>query len=959
LGILHQLLSKDFMPHGFCYLWDPAILWLHVISDSLIALSYFCIPIVLIYFVRKRSDLPFHWMFLLFGTFILSCGATHVMEVWTVWHPSYLASGLIKAFTAGVSLVTAALLIPLVPQAMALPSPSHLQAVNRQLEIQISDRKLAEERARKLKEELEQRVARRTSELAKANDALRAGEGRLANVIESAMDAIITVDEQQRIVLFNRTAEKMFGWAAKEALGQPLERLIPDRFRGAHRGHIHRFGETGTTSRGMGTTGTLWGLRADGTEFPIEASISQFESSGKKVFTVILRDITERKHSADALAAKEEMLRLLLDGIQDYAIYMLDTEGKVASWNSGAARIKGYTAEEILGKHFSTFYLPADRASGLPDAVLKEAFASGKSEREGMRVRKDGTTFWAHTVILPLFDASGKLRGFSKVLQDVTERKNTEITLREQAEALDLTAVFVRDLRGSIVLWSGGCEKLYGYTQDEALGRNFRELLKTEFLTPLPKMEATLRETGRCEGELVNYKRDGSKVVSASVWILQRDAAGQPARVLQASADITARKHAEDALVEQAAKLSRQADELRRTEQALREQTVLLQSVLESIGDGFVAADPQGRFVLWNRAGEELLGRGEADIPIKEWSAHYHVYLPDGVTPYPTDQLPLVRAIRGEASDVEMQVENPKSGTRVWLEVTGRPLRDESGVSRGGVVAFHDITQKKEADRRVHKLNDELERRVKERTSELEASNKELEAFTYSVSHDLRAPLRHISGFSDILMEDFAPKLDAEVQQYLTRIRDATGRMGQLVDELLNLARVGRQAVEVQITGLASIVEEVITLLKPEYEGREVEWKISQLPFVECDSTLIKQVFQNLISNALKYSRPRTPAIIEIGHTEQEGAPVIFVRDNGVGFSMKYADKLFGVFQRLHRSEDFEGTGIGLATVQRIIKKHRGRVWAEAELDKGATFYFTLEALEQTQSLDRAVAAGA
>jgi light-regulated signal transduction histidine kinase (bacteriophytochrome) len=242
--------------------------------------------------------------------------------------------------------------------------------------------------------------------------------------------------------------------------------------------------------------------------------------------------------------------------------------------------------------------------------------------------------------------------------------------------------------------------------------------------------------------------------------------------------------------------------------------------------------------------------------------------------------------------------------------------------------------------------------------TELAATVKELEAFTYSVSHDLRAPLRHISGFSKILTEEFGSNLPPGAQHHVQRIQEGTRRMGLLVDDLLNLARVGRRDLSFQTASLKSITNEVIADLVPECVDRQIEWKIGTLPFVECDPALMKQVFQNLLSNAVKFTRPRSQAVIEIGQKDEDGSAVVFVRDNGVGFNMKYCDKLFGVFQRLHRPEDFEGTGVGLATVQRIIQKHGGRIWAEAELDKGATFYFTLGTSEKTELKTKTATAG-
>jgi light-regulated signal transduction histidine kinase (bacteriophytochrome) len=207
-------------------------------------------------------------------------------------------------------------------------------------------------------------------------------------------------------------------------------------------------------------------------------------------------------------------------------------------------------------------------------------------------------------------------------------------------------------------------------------------------------------------------------------------------------------------------------------------------------------------------------------------------------------------------------------------------------------------------------------------------------------------------------MEEFGSTLALSAQQYLERIQAGAQKMGVLVDELLNLARVGRHALRLQPTRLNAMVAEVIAILQPDCEGRQVELIIADLPAVECDPVLVKQIFQNLLANALKFTRPRARAVIEVSHKEDDGQSVFMVRDNGVGFNMKYIDKLFGVFQRLHRAEEFEGTGIGLVTVQRIVRKHGGQVWAEGELDKGAAFYFTLGVGKQTETKINAATAG-
>jgi len=246
------------------------------------------------------------------------------------------------------------------------------------------------------------------------------------------------------------------------------------------------------------------------------------------------------------------------------------------------------------------------------------------------------------------------------------------------------------------------------------------------------------------------------------------------------------------------------------------------------------------------------------------------------------------------------------------------------------------------SETRVRQLNESLERRVADRTAALAAANRELETFTYSVSHDLRAPLRQIDGFSRILVEHAGPALDSKSQHYLRRIQEGTQHMGRLVDDLLNLAQLGRQDVHTRATPLDTLVNDTVSELRADWGDRKIQWAIGALPTVECDPGLLKIVFTNLLSNAIKYTRPREVAKIAVGCTGSNGRCTIAVQDNGVGFNMKYADKLFGVFQRLHRADQFEGSGVGLATVQRIIHKHGGEIWAEAEPDHGATFSFTL-----------------
>jgi PAS domain S-box-containing protein len=665
----------------------------------------------------------------------------------------------------------------------------------------------------------------------------------------------------------------------------------------------------------------------------------------------------------------------------DDAIISKTLNGMVTAWNSGAERLFGYSSADALGKPMDRL-LPLERANEESEILARIARGDPLSHFETVRVRKDGKRVDISATISPVKDSNAAIVGVATIARDITQRKASEleilklndeleekVTLRtaeleavnkelaDQRFAVEQHAIVaVTDVQGTITYVNDKFCTLSQYSREELIGQNHRIISSghhpQEFFQ---QMYRTIANRKVWHGEIKNRARDGSTYWVDTTIVPFVGGDGKPQQYVAIRADITEQKLAKEALAEQALELARQAVELARSRKVLETQ---LQYVLNSMAEGLVAVDEQGNFVLWNPAAERILGMGAADLPVQKWPEQYGLYLPDTVTRFPSEQIPLVRAVRGERSTTEMFVRNPEVVEGAWIEVSAAPLKDKQGVVCGGVATIRDITRQKADEREIRKLNEELERRVVERTAQLSAANQELEAFSYSVSHDLRAPLRHISGFSQLLVEEFGSNLDPTAQKYVNRIQAGTQQMGVLVDELLNLARLGRHALRLQPTRLNSIVAEMLAILQPQSEGRQVEWVIADLPAVACDPVLVKQIFQNLLSNALKFTRPRAQAVIEVSCREEGGQPVFMVRDNGIGFNMKYVDKLFGVFQRLHRAEDFEGTGIGLATVQRIVHKHGGQVWAEGELDKGAAFYFTLGLGKQAKSKNNRATAG-
>jgi PAS domain S-box-containing protein len=374
------------------------------------------------------------------------------------------------------------------------------------------------------------------------------------------------------------------------------------------------------------------------------------------------------------------------------------------------------------------------------------------------------------------------------------------------------------------------------------------------------------------------------------------------------------------------------------TEREQAEETAFrLAAIVNSSEDAIIGKTLQGIITSWNPGAEKVFG-----YTAKEAVGQSMLML------FPPDRVMeeaelLARIARGETIDHFETVRVGKDGKSIDLSVTLSRVLDHDNQVIGLSKIARNITQRKRAEREISRLNEELEQRVIERTAQLEEANKELESFSYSVSHDLRAPLRAIDGFSQAVQEDYATLLPGEGQRYLKTIREGAQRMGVLIDDLLTFSRLSRLPLARSTVNTNELVKALVAEMSSMEQNGRAEIVIADLPPSHADPALLRQVWINLLSNALKYTRRREAARIEVGAKEVDGGTTWFIRDNGTGFDMCYADKLFGVFQRLHRAEDYEGTGVGLAIVQRIVERHGGHVWAQAAPDRGATFFFTLE----------------
>jgi PAS domain S-box-containing protein len=692
----------------------------------------------------------------------------------------------------------------------------------------------------------------------------------------------------------------------------------------------------------MGEEMAIETFKSGATDYVLKSRLSNLVPAVQRALH-LAEERTRRRQAEDALRESERRFRMLVEGVKDYAIIMLDSEGNITSWNTGAELVQGYGASEIIGRHFSCFYPAEEVQERKPDEVLNLAATKGRSEEEGWRVRKGGSPFWANVVMTALRDNRGELRGFVLVTRDVTERKHAQEALQKSEERyrrlieLCPDALLVQSNNRIVFVNSAALRLLGAEGPEQLIGKPVKEIVHPDYWEVVQRRLRQLREDGTAvfwksaEGRIQRSKGEGTVVPFIEEKFIRLD--GREVDVEVAATPLTFQDRPAVQVI------ARDITQRKRSTETLRETEGRRAAILETALDAVVAIDHEGKVVEWNPAAEKMFGYNRSDAVGREMA---ELIVPPSLRPAHRQGLAQCLAT-GEGRMFGRYIEMSA------MRADGTVFPAELAITRIATTQpplftgyIRDITERKEAEAEVRRLQMELERRVRERTAQLEAANRELEAFNCSVSHDLRTPLLRIRGFAELLRQKAAPELDEENRRHLQTIAESARAMDQLIEELLAFSMLGQRQLLNTSVSVTELVKAAQNDLAQEISGRNIYWTIGELPEVHGDPAMLRQVWVNLISNALKYTRPRETARIEIGCANHRAEFVFFIRDNGIGFDVRYANKLFGIFQRLHRAEEFEGTGIGLANVQRIIQRHGGRAWAKAKVNKGAAFYFSL-----------------
>jgi PAS domain S-box-containing protein len=721
---------------------------------------------------------------------------------------------------------------------------------------------------------------------------------RLAAIVESSDDAILSKGLDGIIQTWNAGAEHLLGYRPEEVIGQPITLLLPPERIQEEQQILDRL-LSGQRVEHLETVR----VSKDGRRIDVSVTVSPVRGEDGQIIgaSKVIHDITDRKRAEEELRSVAQF-----PDENPYPVMRIDRAGTVLYANASSAALSGEWRCE-MGRPVSE---PLVRH-------VRETLDSGQPNQ--MDMASEGRIF--SFLFAPITD-SGYVNLYGR---DITDRKRAEEELRklntqleyrveERTAEVRVASLYARSLieasldplvtisaEGKITDVNDASVQATGVSREKLIGTDF-----SNYFTEPEKARAGYEQVFR-EGSVRDYPlelrhRDGhvtSVLYNASIY---RDEGGQVVGVFAAARDITERKRAEAAA------------------QAERQR---LFDVLETLPAMICLLTPDYHVTFANRGFREKFGESHG--------RHCYEYcfgrtepceFCESYTVLKTGQ-PHHWEVTGPDGSVIDAYDFP------FTDVDGSPMILEMDI---------DITDRRNAETALKEANEGL----KQRTAELAASNGELEAFSYTVSHDLRAPLRHITSFVALLDEEAQTSLNEQCRHYMQNISEAAQRMGHLIDDLLTFSRIGRAAMTVRPVSLRRLVDEARTELASETDGRAIDWQIGSLPEVSGDPALLRSVMVNLLSNAIKYTRQCDAARIEVGCREEAGEVICFVRDNGAGFDMKFADKLFGVFQRLHRAEDFDGTGIGLASVRRAVHRHGGRTWAEGELARGATFYFSL-----------------
>ncbi|HEX4895949.1 MAG TPA: PAS domain S-box protein [Solimonas sp.] len=721
--------------------------------------------------------------------------------------------------------------------------------------------------------------------------------GWYRDLVESSPDGIVLIDAEGRIVLVNAQTERLFGYSRTELLGQTIEMLVPEKYRS---GHLLRregyFGEPRVREMGVGAE--LPGRRKDGTEFPVEISLSPLRT-GRGLFAMAaVRNAADRKRANDKF-------RALLETAPD-AIVIIDQSGTIRLVNAQTERLFGYRREALMGK--SIEMLIPERLRHGHTAHRQHYFTAPKNREMGAGLellgrRKDGSEFPLEISLSPLETEEGTWA--TAAVRDVSDRRRERDAAARLAAIVESSndAILGKDLNGLITSWNKAAETIYGYRAADIVGQPVALLFPPERRHEENQILERVRQGEQIKHyETERLTRDGRRIAMSLTISPIYDALG---RIVGAST------------------IGRDIGESKKAERKFRD-------LLETAPDAMVIIDGQGRIVLTNAQAGRLFGY-ERDTLIGQ---SIEVLIPERLHLRHREHRQRFTADprqRPMGSGFDLLARR-RDGSEFPVEISLGPLQTDEGVLV--TAAVRDISERQEVARKLSEYSQNLER-----------SNKELEQFAYIASHDLRAPLRSLMGFSQLLLDRYQARLEGDAREFLDYIIQSAAHMQSLIDDLLAFSRVGRAEQRLEPVSVQPVLDQVLQQLKSQIDGRKARITHDPMPRVLGVELELNQLLQNLISNGLKFQRGDAPRV-HIGVRREGDYWRFAVRDEGIGIAVEHQERIFQIFQRLHRAEEYEGTGVGLAICKKIVQHHGGQIGVESQPGAGATFHFTLRAAD-------------